>query len=138
MPFIVQTIMVDEASFKVTASGARKAADSPVQCVLSSLLVKRDSQAVPELVNLHRPLQLMQNKPTNKKRRTEKQRSTNKTNNGTTKANNSRRAPCMWAALRSQLGVQLDGGLALWPPAAAADLRGLSLGSDGCEAPIRL
>ena len=124
MPFIVQTIMVDEASFKVTASGARKAADSPVQCVLSSLLVKRDSQAVPELSNLHRPLQLMQNKPTNKTRRTDKNKQQAKR---TTEQQSEQLEACSVHVGRTAIAAGC--AIGWWPRAVATGCSGRSAGT---------
>lgn len=44
----------------------------------------------------------------------------------------------MWSAFRSQVGVPVgDGEVAVWAPREAAILRGLCLGSDGCEAAMR-
>ena len=44
-----------------------------------------------------------------------------------------RKAGCLWASLRAQLGIALDDSCHVWPPATAAVRRGLILAGDGCE-----
>ena len=135
--FIIQTVMCDEASFNVTSVDDLRAKDSPLQACHASILVKSHPESKPQLVNLHCPLQLMRNK----------RRETNNKHNKkeTTRRRWSkqinimiRRAPTLWSALKSQIGVVLDGNIAMWPPPEAGDLRGLCLGSDGCEARVQL
>ena len=110
MPYVVTSMQVDEASFKCSGLG-ELAQDNPVQNCRSTQILKTHPAAVPLLLNRHCHLALLKNK----------------------------KASTMLAALTKQVGVDVgDGKKELCPPAAAAFLRGLNLGSDGAEANEKL